>query len=411
MLETRINIIQMRFLKKVLLFIFLIIGYASSTIAQVAITALPFLEINNNARSMGMGGATVALNYSSGGLHLNPATFGKNNMLEVYSPFNAESENGFFTTPWLPAFNVEDLYLQNPRVIIGFEKFSIGYQFTYINLGEQEFFDETNTLINTSNYYEYVHTLSFSMPVGKYFSFGFGLNDFKSSPARGVVINGNEVKAATGLTYDFGAHFEYPLNFELVRVTPLLGWSLTDFGYPIRYSPSTQEDPLPMIMRGGFGLQVTSNAKLLGLELLSLGIYGSLEKLMARKEEKTKTQNGQTIITYEPLGPGEALFRSWGPIERFNGQGTRTLNVWEQFRRQSGLEYTLLEIFSIRLGKYYEHPDNGNRVYDTIGFGINLKYFTFDYARLDLEDNDSPLNGTELYELSINLPLDILFRK
>ena len=394
-------------IKRSTLFVFLIFGFSQSIQAQIGITAVPFLEINNNARSMGMGGATVALNNTSGGLHLNPATFWKRNTLQVYSPFNTESENGFFTTPWLPGFNVEDIYLRNPRVIVGFENFAIGYQFTYLNLGEQSNFDENNALINTFNSYEYVHTLSLSLPVNKYFSLGFGLNDFKSSLGTGIVIQGEEVDAATGVTFDVGAHFEYPLNYEVVKITPFLGWSLTDFGYPVKYTPSASEDPLPMIMRGGFGLRMNLEQDVFGLEILSLGFYGSLEKLMARNEEKTIGG----VTTFEALGPGEALIRSWEPYERFNGQETITLNVWEQFRRQSGLEFTLLEILSARIGKFYEHPQNGDRHYDTIGFGINLKYFTFDYARMDLEEEDHPLSGTEFYELSISLPLDLFFSK
>lgn len=376
--------------------------------AQVAITAVPFLEINNDTRSIGLGGATIALKGSKSGLHLNPAIIGKRNTLQLSSQFNTVDSYGIFGTPWLPNSNF-DLLIYNPNITIGFDNISVGYQFTLIDYGEQSVTSiNSPEIIGSFNSYEYAHTFSITVPVNEFFSFGAGLNYFKSSLATGQSVGGQKVFAATGLTIDLGTYLEYPVKVNFLKVTPSLGWSLTDYGYPIRYTGNSQEDPLPMMMRGGFGLKLDLEEELFKLRILSVGLYGSLEKIMARKEEVVRTQNGVTIVTFEAMGPVEALFRSWRSFERFDGQRTISLSVWDQFRRQSGVEFTVLEILSLRFGHYYEHPDNGAREYDTFGIGIQYKYFSFDYATINLDEIYNPLVETEFYELTINLPLNII---
>tara|TARA_R110000868_G_scaffold410693_6_gene699890 strand:+ start:10461 stop:10973 length:513 start_codon:yes stop_codon:yes gene_type:complete len=165
-----------------------------------------------------------------------------------------------------------------------------------------------------------------------------------------------------------------------------------------------------MIMRGGFGVKLDLEEELFNLRILSVGFYGSLEKLMARMEKVVNIVGGTSFVEYEAVGPVEALFKSWGPYERFNGQETITLNVWDQFRRQSGVEFTLLEILSFRFGHYYEHPENGAREYDTFGIGIQYKYFSFDYATLKLDKEYNPLVDTDFYELTVNIPLEVISR-
>tara|TARA_R110000868_G_scaffold410693_6_gene699889 strand:+ start:9760 stop:10464 length:705 start_codon:yes stop_codon:yes gene_type:complete len=204
--------------------------------AQVAITGVPFLEINNDARSMGMGGATVALKGGKAGLHLNPATFGIRNTIQLSTQFNTDDSYGFFGTPWLSGFT-DDLQIYNSNAILGFENISVGYQFTLLDLGEQASTAEYSPeIIDTFNSYEYAHTFSISIPVSEYFSFGAGLNYFKSSLATGQTIGGQRINDATGLTIDFGTYFEYPVKLNLLKITPSLAWLLTDFGYPLHYT-------------------------------------------------------------------------------------------------------------------------------------------------------------------------------
>lgn len=368
-----------------------------SIYAQVAITAVPFFGINNDARSMGMAGATVALKGSKGGLHLNPATFGKRNVIELSSQFNTGSSDGFLGTPWL-SNQAKSLELYTPQFIIGFDNFSIGYQYTFLDLGESTLSSSTSSeTIGKSRSYEYAHTFSSSYSINKNIAIGIGFSYFKSRLVSDQSVSENSVSySESGLTVDLGVYTEYSLRFDFITATPSLGWSLADIGQPIRYG-SGQEDPLHTLMRGGAGLRFDIEKSLLGLRVLSVGGYGSLSKIMARRH------NDGT-----PYGPLKAIFGSWGVYERFNGQETTTLSLADQIRRQSGLEIVVLEILSFRLGRYYEHPENGDRKYDTFGLGVQYKYFSFDYATINTDEENHPLQDTDFVQFTLNIPVEIL---
>ncbi len=380
-----------RVYKTCLMLIILTIGINYTSYSQVGITGVPFLEINNDARSMGMAGANMAQKGIKNGIHLNPASMGMKNQIEISSPIDISGSKIFFSTEWLPDFNT-DIRLYTPQVIVGLDKFTIGYQHTYIDLGQQ--FSNLGEPINFKSY-EFAHTLAVSYPLNEYFSIGAGLSYFKSSLATGMVINADTIRDAKGLTLDLGflGHYRYETYWLITR--PSFGLSLTDIGQPIAYTKNASEeskDPLPTLMRAGLGLEIDLNRELAGLTILSFNIFGSLEKIMARRESDR-----------EPYGPLKAIFSSWGPYERPDNEVV--ISLWDQMRRQIGGELVLFEILSFRRGLYYEHPQNGDRQYTTTGIGIKYKSFSFDYTKLDTKERNHSMTGTEFYQFTVHLPL------
>lgn len=79
-------------------------------------------------------------------------------------------------------------------------------------------------------------------------------------------------------------------------------------------------------------------------------------------------------------GAVEALFTSWGSIQRQVGQGTVTLSTLEQFMVGTGLEYWYNELFALRAGYYFEDPYNGNRQFLTLGAGLNYKFIGVNFS-------------------------------
>ena len=397
---------QLRHQVRVILVI-LMMAMSESLSAQVGITAVPFLEINNDARSAGLAGADVA-KISRNGLHLNPAALGPVGIIQLTSPFNRDNGVPFFSTNWLRSFNYSGLSYASPKLIIGFDKLVIGYQYNRLHLGQRVITDErTPDVISILDSYEVNQGFSFSYPISDYVSIGSGINFIKSDLASGLMVGEYKVEAAKQVSFDFGVYGQRPVELEKLIITPSVGWSLTDFGYGMKYA-NAKEDPLPIVMRAGLGLKVDVNEYLWGLRVLSFAGYGALSKIMARYEVvEINDENGNPIvIDYEAVGPFEALVKSWDTYTRFNGQEYVDLTVWEQFRRHSGFEVTFLEILTLRSGHFYEHQNNGARVYDTFGIGIEYKYFSFDYSQYYPDEEDHPLDGTEFYQLSIHVPLD-----
>lgn len=364
--------------------------------AQIGITAVPFLEINNDARSMGMAGANVAMRGARSGIHLNPAAFGKPNMLEFSSQITFDDDDYFFGTPWLPGFdnNGESLRIITPQFIAGFKKFSFGYQYTYLDLGTSFFTtSQSPGPIGSYHSYEQAHTISAAYHISRHISVGAGVN-FITSNLMGS-FDEDEYKAPERNTWDIGVYGDNLYEYEHVTVTPSFGWSITDIGNPIKYPSAMEADPLPIVMRFGLGVEVATQKNKYGLRAVRVAGYLSRDKLMARREDEGS-----------PMGPIKAIFNSWDSYTVFTGIETVTLSLRDQLRKQYGLEITFFEFLSLRAGHFWEHEYNGDRKFSTLGFGVNYKYFTVDFAEIDADGQYHPLNGTEFLQFTANLPLE-----
>lgn len=382
-----------RFIISSLLGAILLVNLPQTAWGQVGITAVPFLQINNHARSMGLAESNIALKNDLSGIHLNPATFGRSNTIQLSTQLHGTDPGFSGGTAWLPNYNT-DLNVWSPLLIIGFEHFSIGYQHTYLDLGQQTQTDEEGNVIGTFSTYEKANTIALSVDLHDYISVGAGITYFESKLVpSGTMVGNQEVTAPEGTSYDLGLYGEYPFHTKHVIIKPSVGWSLTDYGDPISYTLT--EDPLPMMMRGGVGLRLTTTEQIRGRHVLSIGYYESRSKIIARLNDKG-----------EPMEPWEALFNSWDSYTRHNGQELVTLSPKDQLMHQSGFEFMFWEIVSVQFGHYYEHPENGAREYDTVGFGIHHKYFSLHFAEMYLEDEDHPLSNTAFAQITSTIPLD-----
>jgi len=387
--------------------------YTSSLIAQVAITAVPFLQINNNASSVGLAEADVARLYSANGLHLNPALIGNPNTIEASTQFNGVDGFGL-GTDWLSTFN-GDLSVTTPHIIISFNRLSVGYQHTYFDLGEQFLTGiDDPAIISSFRPREYSNTFTLAYSVNDYVRIGLGINRFTSALFGGNSVGSgitsgddfwdpdsereNSRIEAKGSSFDFGVYTQYPFENSMFHFLPSIGLSVTDFGQPISYDDYAQEDPLPMQFRTGFGFDAELKEKLASFKLFKAAFYGAVSKTMARREADG--------TPYKPL---KALFRSWDTFEYFNGQETASLSVREQFRTHLGTEFTFMEILNFRFGSFYEHENNGARAYNTFGIGLHYKYVSFDYAELFPADSESSLRDTKYYQFSVKLPFSLFY--
>ena len=94
------------------------------------------------------------------------------------------------------------------------------------------------------------------------------------------------------------------------------------------------------------------------------------------------------------MGVIEALFNSWGSYERFNGTETVDVSLGQQLMYGFGLEYWYDELFALRSGYYYEHPENGNREFITLGAGLRYNIFGVDFSYIYTLEDDHPLANT-----------------
>lgn len=344
---------------------------AVTTIAQVGITAVPFLQIEPDSRAPGMGNAGVAIADNAAAVFWNPAGLA----------FQEEGTQISFThANWLPNFNTDLFYdyLVGRTHIDGIG--TIGAHITFLNLGEQIRTGETGEELGRFNSYELAAGLSYAYRLNENWSLGTGFRFIYSSLTPNIAVSGQTAKAGTSVGVDLAAMYrsnEFNLFDNKARFSA--GLNLSNIGPAVQYTDEAQRDPLPTLLRLGTALEVSLDED----RNNTITLAADVSKIMARND-----------TTGRAMGVLEALYRSWDTYTRFDGQELVEVPLLEQFMYGLGLEYWYAGQFAIRTGYFYEAPNNGDRQFLTFGAGLRYNIFGVDFSYLYTIKEDSPLANT-----------------
>lgn len=352
---------------------------------QVGITSVPFLQIEPDSRSTGMGNTGVAIADNASAIFWNPAGLA----------FQNQNQVSLTHANWLPAFNADLFYdyLVGTYYIDGIG--TIGGHITFLNLGEQTRTDETGLELGRFNSFEISAGLSYGFSISETFAVGTGLRYIYSSLADGSV-SGQEISPGSTVAMDLAALYKSkPFSIGNREATFNAGLNISNIGPGIQYTDNAQKDPLPTMFRAGWAYKMDLGSN--GLNTIT--ISNDISKIMARNERIGSDPDNPE---YESMGVFEALFNSWGSFERFNGTETVTVGLGQQLMYGFGLEYWYDNLFALRTGYYYEHPENGNREFITLGAGLRYNIFGVDFSYLYTLEEDHPLANTIRLSLLIN---------
>lgn len=362
------------------------------TNAQVAITAVPFLQIEPDSRGAGMGNTGVAIADNASALFWNPAGLA----------FQKGSNQASIThSNWLANFNVNDLfydYIVGKYYIEGIG--TIGAHLTYLNLGEQAVTGETGPeIISRFNSYELALGGSYGYQVSENFALGTSLRLIYSSLASGTSISAQKVNPGSSVAGDISFLYRTdPFTLGGREASFSFGTNLSNIGPGIQYTDNAQKDPLPTILRFGWAFNLDLDDD--GINRIT--IANDISKVMARTD-KYQVQSGDSTITKtKAVGPLQALVQSWNSFERFDGTETIEVGVLQQFMVGAGLEYWYNNQFALRGGYYYEDPNNGDREYITFGAGIRYNFLGVDFSYIKTLESDHPLANTLRFSLLID---------
>lgn len=348
-----------------------------ATQAQVGITAVPFLQIEPDSRSTGMGNTGVAVADNASAIFWNPAGLA----------FQNQNQISVTHANWLPAFNADLFYdyLVGTYHVDGIG--TIGGHITFLNLGEQIRTDETGLELGRFNSFEISAGLSYGFSISENFSVGTGLRYIYSSLADGSV-SGQEISPGSSVGIDLAALYKTdPFQVGSRQASFNAGFNLSNIGPGIQYTDNAQKDPLPTVMRLGWAYTMDIDAN--GINTLTFS--NDISKIMARNES---VGDDPESPEYETMGVIEALFSSWDSYERFNGSETVDVTLGQQLMYGFGLEYWYDDLFALRSGYYYEHPENGNREFITLGAGLRYNIFGVDFSYIYTLEDDHPLANT-----------------
>ena len=366
-----------------------VLGVTQSVAQGVGAAAFQTLVVDPYSQALGE--ATVALRGYPGAARLNPATIGRPNTVQVGSNWDT-SAGGFFQTPWF----FDGLWLTSPAIDVRLRRWAFAYQYKEFTLDSPDFRDDQNNPLGKIA--DRSHKIVAAYDLRPNLTVGLAVNLIQIES--GTVIVGSGTSEATGFSFDFGIVYDRTFDLPRLLLKPSVGWSLTDFGKPIRFEGATRDDPLTMIMRGGLSLQAEAKKQRLRRPLITAGLHGGLSKTLVGYDDDN---------LFEPYGPFEALVKTWKPFEvRGNPLNEEEaeftkVGVLDQLVTQLGLEVTLLRILALRFGDYHM-PKYVGDVHDTsFGFGIDLYYIALDYARVDTENLG--LDPVTFWRLTARIPL------
>lgn len=356
--------------------------FPATSSAQVGITAVPFMQIEPDSRTPGMGNAGVAIADNASAVFWNPAGLA----------FQGEQSQASFTyADWLPNFDTDLFYnyLVGKTYIEGIG--NIGGHITYLNLGEQIQTDETGRELRSFSSYELATGLSYAFKLNENFALGTGFRFIYSRLTPNIDVSGQTAKAGTSVGFDIAGLYRSNEFVLFDRASTFsAGFNLSNVGPAIQYTDDAQSDPLPTLLRVGMAYEVDLDEG--GFNTLT--IAGDVSKVMARQDVEEVIVDQDTTLQVSNLGVMEALFRSWDTYTRFDGQNFVDVPLVEQFMYAVGAEYWYNKQFALRTGYFYEAPNNGDRQFITFGAGLRYNMFGVDFSYLYTIREDHPLANT-----------------
>lgn len=343
-------------------------------------TAAPFLQVGPDARFGGMGEAGVAIADDANAMYWNPAGL----------PF-IENSNGFSLSysPWLRNLGIPDI---NLAYMSGYwktgENGALGASFRYFSLGTIEFTDFDAQNIGSDRPNEFALDLSYGLKVTPKFSAAVALRYFYSRLAANVQTF-PDLKPVNSIAGDIA--FLYRTDFTMrsagadMPVTFSAGLNISNLGPKISYNQSSSgTDFIPGQIRLGYAFKFQLD------EYNSLTVANDFTKLLVPSPNREDGQTQQDI----PLLSG--IFSSFSDAPGGFGEEITEINT------AIGLEYWYRDVFSARMGYFYEDPGKGNRKYITLGVGLKYNTMGLNFSYLAPLEQNHPLANTLRLTLSFD---------
>ena len=362
-------------------FIILMILLAGSLIpraySQTGMAAVPFLNIEPDARSSALGFTGLTQRGNTNASFWNPALLG----------VQSSGMISFSHSNWLPSIGANMYYDQLSLSTKLSESRGLALDITYFNLGQQMARDELGTELGTFGNNEFAVRLAYGQQISKKWSMGLAAQYFRSNLASGKQVLGETINPASGLAIDFGGYYSSSVRFLSNSGERFqFGYNLASFGSGINYTDGQQKHALPTKLRMGWSYEMIRGSNYTHRFI----VVNEFSKRLSRMEASTK--NGQTV--YEAMNPITALVKSWAPMDVNIGSELHNLNTLNQIGVSLGGEYWFNELIALRGGYFHEHRLNGDRQLFTAGTGVRFNRFGVDFSYMNSTKKDHPLANT-----------------
>jgi hypothetical protein len=371
-------------------------------------TTMPFLSINPDTRSGGMGDAGTALSPTCFSSFWNTAGI-------VFS--EKDNEVGIAFIPWLRQLNLTDM---NLSYLSGFKKIGERQAFTaglrYFSLGTITFTNDKGDKLRDDKPSEFELLGGYAFKLTDRFSIGLNGKFVYSNLTGGQIVAGAQTKAGIAGGADVSVMYHnQDLNVGGKEASYNFGLTINNIANKVSYSPNGQGDFVPVNLKIGNAFTsyidkynaVTVSVDLQKLLVPTPPIYNvSRTQLIAGKENNVGVVAGMIQSFYD--APGQLSMDGTDTLFLDNGvaqveKGSVFKEELREINIGSGIEYDYNKTFAVRGGYFHESATKGNRQFFTFGVGLKYQILQIDLSYIATIQRNNPLANTVRYSVRFNL--------
>ena len=259
---------------------------------------------------------------------------------------HAEKQVMLFYEQILPALGMTDLWHGFPAVVIPTEEWgTLAFSVNYINMGDNEQWDELEVYLGKARAWEGVFSLSYGFPVREDLS--LGLN------AKYVYSVLDSRSGGTGQTFAIDAGV-LKRNFLVDKLD--IGFMLQNMGPSIYYMTPEEADPIPFSLRLGLAYRPIRTP------------FHELTLVFDAYREVVKNEYGKS--------PDPFWVALWTGM--LNNDSTKFKEEIQEINVSLGMEYLYADFMALRLGFLGDYL--GERFELSMGLGVKYANMNFDFS-------------------------------
>jgi len=344
-------------------------------------TAVPFVGINPDSRSGGMGGAGVATEPDIYSQFWNPAK---------YAFIDKKFGLGLAFTPWLKQL-INDIYLYNLAGVYRIDEMQVvSASIRYFSIGEityRERHDDPGYQVSPN---EFAIDLAYNRKLSEHLSGSVAFRYILSALNQGIQNHGDlQPGNSFGGDISFYYHSSSKLFGQESKISA--GINISNIGSKISYN-GVDKEFIPANLRLGATFMTEMDAH--NSIAFSLDANKLLVPTPTLSEDYDRGEEYRT--KYNNMGTLKGMWQSFSDAPGGFREEMREINL------SGGIEYWYEKQFSIRAGYNHEHKLKGNRKFFTAGVGLKFNMLTLDASYIIAVNQNSPLANT----IRVSLGLD-----
>jgi hypothetical protein len=338
-------------------------------------TAVPFLRINPDARSGGMGDVGLAISPDANAIHFNSSK-----LAMATQNFGAS----LTYTPWLRNLGVNDIYLAYGTSYFQFGskvKQAAGLGLRYFSLGSIQWTDFNAQPLGEGTPREFEITGFYARQLSPNFSIGANLKFIYSNLATGQSPDGGSERISSGRAgaFDVSMTYKTPIKMAAGKSDLTIGAAISNIGNKITYL--RRADFLPTNLGIGAAWDIPFD------NFNSIVIAADFNKLLV----PTPTPQDSSWINKSLAS---------GILGSFSDAPGGFSEELKEFITSIGVEYWYDKQFSVRAGYFNESKEKGGRRYFTVGLGLKYNVMGINLSYLvPTSSQRGPLDNTLRFSL------------